>query len=149
MNNRPEYNSRAISNTLMMLTLLFALLGFFYSDSHAGSLPDGVASYIDFDGDGFDDNLPDVNEDGIPDRFHSSKIKINPDNENQGIDILSEIGGSSSILPVISVQEQFSIRRLTIRGLESCRSDFESDFGSGFGAGIATGGGACTGGICF
>ena len=135
--------------TLFMLILSLILPAFLMVDSNAGSLPGEVVVYVDLDGDGFDDNLPDSNEDGIPDVFEASKIKAHIDNVNEGVDILTEIGADPLNLPSVSSGEQFSARQLAIRGLESCRSDFEADFGSGLGIGIAIGGGACAGGICF
>ena len=112
----------------------------------AGQLP----RFVDLDGDGFDDNAPDDDADGIPDEFESHSF-FSAAVVSLGVGQM--FGGTSSVSPTnkpTSAAEKFGRREFQVRFLCGPRTDFEADFASGLGLGGGLGGGgACAGGICF
>jgi hypothetical protein len=105
--------------------------------------------FADFDGDGFDDNIPDLDFDGIPDEleFHAflssqSSLKLGVSQMFSGSDAPTE--------PKQCAAERFGAREFATRGISLKRVDFDAGFGSSLGlSGGLGGGGACAGGICF
>lgn len=115
----------------------------------AFALDNNIESYVDLDGDGFDDNTPDIDNNGIPDRFEiSGKNETNPI-EVASVSFFANLEKSSPTVLLLSASEKFSLRKFSCRTLDKCRSNLDSDFSGGIGFGNASGGGACAGGVCF
>jgi len=109
-----------------------------------------LPGYVDLDGDGFDDNAPDTDLDGIPDEFEAHGFVST---QIDGLQVAPMFAGQApapDASPKAKTGEIFGRRKFTTRGLAENRSDFDIGFGSslGLGAGLG-GGGACAGGICF
>lgn len=109
-----------------------------------------LPSYVDLDGDGFDDNAPDTDLDGIPDEFEAHGFVST---QTDGLRVAPMFAGQApngEAPPKARAGEIFGRRKFTTRGVAENRRDFDAGFGSslGLGAGLG-GGGACAGGICF
>ncbi len=101
-------------------------------------------TFVDLDGDGFDDNQNDANGDGIPDEFAPGYIA--PATDVPSGDIFAGLGESTPAPVASSSVEIFGLRSFNTRGIASCRFDFEADFAAGLGVAV---GGRCVGGVCF
>lgn len=108
----------------------------------------GGKSFVDFDGDGFNDNITDIDNNGIPDEFQShvkevastGQFSFSPD---------ALFGGDNQTSGLkLSVSQEFSLHRFKARQLARCRCDFESGFNTGLNVNASSGGG-CVGGVCF
>ena len=107
--------------------------------------------FVDLDGDGLNDNIPDQNHDGIPD----FKKKEPPQQR------LTMRGGATGIFarmkaieapstPSLSNSVRFRQLKFCTRSLSQCRGGFASgeEFGPGNGIGQGALSGNCVGGIC-
>jgi len=86
--------------------------------------------FVDFDGDGFNDNTTDLDFDGIPDELEFHGFLSSQSSLNLGV---NQMFSGSDTLPSPSESKP-------------CAADFGSGLGLSGGLG---GGGACAGGICF
>jgi len=136
---------------LTILTVVFSITaGAEEPPSQEAILP-ANSRFIDLDGDGFNDNIPDVNNDGIPDfsveMTQESRV-ISPSGE-------SDIFGSlmnDVFLPELKLpySQKFNRLKYCARDLCKSRGGFGSDeaFGPGNGIGQGALSGHCLGGIC-
>jgi hypothetical protein len=112
----------------------------------AEALPE--TPYVDLDGDGFDDNIADNNENGIPDRFESKPAEALA--EMSGL--LGNVFNTDVNLDDLRTKsEKFKMRKFKTRALKQrCQGlGAEDDFGSGGGLNLGSaGGGGCAGGVC-
>lgn len=108
--------------------------------------------FVDLDGDGFNDNAPDKNNDGIPDM-------AGPGYLNDGkadFEVEEEIINFGASLPVsddlLANSTKFNRHRFGARDLQQNRCGYDCDEGfgpgSGIGVGSLSGGGGCEGGVC-
>jgi hypothetical protein len=105
--------------------------------------------FVDLDGDGFNDNIADNNDNGIPDRFESKPAEA-----------LAEMGSllgnvfntGVNLDDLRTTAEKFTMRKFETRSLvQRCQGlGSEDDFGpgNGIGLGAISGGGGCAGGVC-
>jgi hypothetical protein len=131
---------------------IFAIFGFGGSVLHA---EDGVESeevFVDLDGDGFDDNIPDEDNNSIPDTAEDDKNL----NENEGLLASSDSQfkpieglGGFDLNSLLSNSEIFGKLKFLTRAQSCYRGGFEagSDFGPGNGIGLGAASG-CAGGVC-
>jgi len=105
--------------------------------------------FVDCDGDGFDDNSPDDDADGIPDEFERHGFT------SAGVSSLTVsqmFTADPRITPLthLSCSAGFGMRKFMTRAVCESRLDFDSGFGSSLGlsGGLGSGGG-CAGGVCF
>jgi len=107
-----------------------------------------LLGYVDLDGDGFDNNAPDTDLDGIPDEFEAHGFVST---QIDGLQAAPMFAGQAPAADAqLKAGEIFGRRKFTTRGIAENRRDFDIGFGSGLGLGAGLGGGgACAGGICF
>jgi hypothetical protein len=109
--------------------------------------------FVDLDGDGFDDNAPDENGDGIPDEMKSVKTEeAEQDIENSGqlsaFAPLQDLG-EYTIDEYLPNSERFGRLEFTTRAQSSFRGGFDIDENFGPGNGIGSGAiSGCAGGVC-
>jgi hypothetical protein len=113
---------------------------------------DKKTAHVDLDGDGFNDNIADNDENGIPDRFESEAFKpVEQENGALG-DIFNTDLSTSNYDNLLSCCERFGQRKFRVRALtQRCHGfGLKDDFGSGSGIGLGSLGGAggCAGGVC-
>lgn len=109
--------------------------------------------FVDLDGDGFNDNAPDENGDGIPDEMKSGKNKEKDQEAGSSGQIsaftpLQDLG-EYTIDEYLPNSERFGRLEFTTRAQSSFRGGFDID--KSFGPGTGIGGGAmsgCPGGVC-
>lgn len=123
-----------------MLVLILALASF--SAMAATPVP-----FVDMDGDGFDDNEPDANSDGIPDCLAPDYIPPVEDEALAGVFATMDVVSAPVMVLEQTNAERFGERKFPCRMLESNRCEFDAGFGSGLG--VSAGGGGCAGGVCF
>ena len=114
------------------------------------TFPSGLAAYMDYDGDGFDDNAPDDDTDGIPDELELHGFISAPTAQLQ---VSAMFTGNSANVETPDrggCGENFGRRQFATRAVCENRQDFDEGFGSdlGLGGGLGAGGG-CAGGVCF
>lgn len=111
-------------------------------------------SFIDLDGDGFNDNAEDQDLDGIPNDVDPDYVKPEPQHASEFEDYfaLDDVPGAPKIdLSILNNAQRFCRLQMSVRSLAQCRGAFESanEFGVGDGIGSgAVGGGVCQGGVC-
>lgn len=105
--------------------------------------------FIDLDGDGFNDNIADNDDNGIPDRY-----------ESEATEALAEMGSflgdvfntEVNLDHLLTKSERFNTRSFRTRGLAQRCDGFgaKDEFGPGneIGLGALSGGGGCAGGVC-
>ena len=108
--------------------------------------------FVDLDGDGINDNAPDLNDDGIPDKCQRQK-GADVQTPNDRFAMFASDLRAGMVLPELSSEpssQRFGRRFFTTRGLQRFRTSFEAGLGfdSGIGLGSASGGSACAGGLC-
>jgi hypothetical protein len=108
------------------------------------------AVFVDFDGDGIDDNLADLNGDGIPDRFEK-KATASAEAAPQGV--LGNVFETTSAMAAVESAdraEAFSERQFPTRAIVPHRAGFGADekFGPGNDIGIGSLTSGCAGGVC-
>jgi hypothetical protein len=110
--------------------------------------------FIDRDGDGFNDNSPDSDGDGIPDAADPDfKGDLRPETnvKSAPIDFAGGFEAAGIEHEYLAGSEKYGRLKFTCRALMQNRCAFtsEENFGSGAGIGIgSSGGGACAGGVC-
>lgn len=125
--------------SLLLLTLF--LIGALAMSPVSANLP-----FVDLDGDGFDDNAPDGDGNGIPDELEAGYVATPDEGPATGIfaDLQSE-SAPALILPETN-KEAFGRVSFCVRFICEERSVFDSDFGSGLSVSVSAGG--CAGGVC-
>ncbi len=103
--------------------------------------------FIDFDGDGFSDNIIDFDNNSIPDEFQSKVKELKSHTRTFTFSPTALFSDKSKDVK-LTVSQKFSLHQFKARQLAKCRSNFDSDFNSGLSAGASSGGG-CVGGVCF
>lgn len=108
--------------------------------------------YLDLDGDGFDDNIADDDDNGIPDRFEAKPDKNLPELAGTLGNVFNTEITMAGIDAVRTHSEEFSLRQFRTRALTQRCHGFGAleDFGpgSGIGLGAMGGTGGCAGGVC-
>lgn len=105
--------------------------------------------FVDLDGDGFNDNIADNDENGIPDRYESKPVEALA--EMSGL-LGNVFNAEVNLDELYTKSEKFNMRKFKTRALEQrCqglgdRDDFGP--GNGIGLGAVAGGGGCAGGVC-
>jgi hypothetical protein len=108
--------------------------------------------FVDLDGDGLNDNVPDLNNDGIPDfdkaGMQQEYAELEPAESNIFRGIQPAKGVTQQLF--LSNAERFRSLKFCARSLLQCRGGFSSgeDFGPGNGIGQGALSGNCVGGIC-
>jgi hypothetical protein len=141
-----------------LLPALLALAAFIVLSVYPASAADKkVLPFLDYDGDGFNDNIPDSDGDGIPDNADSDWVESlapNPEAENIEENIIN-FGEGLQKLGLISEpltnSAKFGRVKFCARTLSQSRCNL--DIGEGFGPsaeiGIGAGSGSgCAGGVC-
>ncbi len=132
--------------------MIFAISGFGGSVLHAEDNVESEEVFVDLDGDGFNDNIPDEDNNSIPDTAEDDKNL----NENEGLLASSdsqfkpiESLGGFDLNSLLSNSEIFGKLEFLTRAQSCCRGGFEagSDFGPGNGIGLGAVSG-CAGGVC-
>jgi len=137
----------------MLAALAFILGGVAQAEQPPGEKtgPPQNRRFVDLDGDGLNDNVRDLDHDGIPD-FRKETAPEPPLITLRGAtNIFKAIEPSDSDVSLfLSNSERFGHLRFCTRALSQCRSGFASseDFGPGNGIGQGALSGNCVGGIC-
>ncbi|MBD3219062.1 MAG: hypothetical protein GF310_12375 [candidate division Zixibacteria bacterium] len=143
---------RIASVLFTSICMIFAISGF---GGYVLLADDGIESkevFVDLDGDGFNDNIPDEDNNSIPDTAEDDK---NLD-ENEGLLASSDSQfkpieglGGFNLNSLLSNSEIFGKLKFLTRAQSCCRGGFEagSDFGPGNGIGLGAVSG-CAGGVC-
>jgi len=113
----------------------------------AGEDTSSKPAFVDLDGDGFNDQAPDLNNDGIPDQIVSKAQNETPKLSGLLGNILDEFFDGSSLL---SKRERFDKLKFAARGISLHRGGFNCDegFGPGNGIGLGAMSNSCPGGVC-
>ncbi len=129
---------------LLAGVLLFAFL---VGSVTGEALPEMV--YVDLDGDGFNDNIADNDDNGIPDRFESEPAE---ELAEMGSILGNVFNTEVNLTDLYSTSEKFNMRKFKTRSLaQRCNGLGASDDfgpGNGIGLGAVSGGGGCAGGVC-
>ena len=139
------------ARTAIVLCLISAVLLVF---SPAAISEESKSLFVDLDGDGFDDNVSDANNDGIPEFSAAATMsearEENPSSETGALADFSF--GSAAIDDGQSFSAQFKGLQFTARSLSRnrCSLDTDAGFGPGNGTGVGStsGGMVCVGGVC-
>ena len=107
----------------------------------------GGRNFVDFDGDGFNDNIIDFDNNNIPDEFQAKVKEIKSQSRTFTFSPTSLFSNSSNQIK-LSVSQKFSLHLFNTRLINKCRSSFDGDFATGLNIN-ASSGGSCVGGICF
>lgn len=136
---------------IIILLNLVAFGGLSASYSNAETTLPVSAIFVDIDGDGINDNNPDSNADGIPDKATANLTA--PTSE-----IASALGdqfalANTSIPSIVEYQtrcQRFAALKFGVRTLAQHRIGFISadQFGPGNGMGASGASGGCAGGVC-
>ncbi len=110
------------------------------------SAANNVEVFVDFDGDGFDDNESDVNKDGVPDL-------VVPVEAPQMLVSAGDIfGGGTATAPAKASKktnaQRFALRMFSTRAQCISRCGLKAGFPDEQGTGTAAGSAACPGGVC-
>lgn len=108
----------------------------------------GADSFIDLDGDGFNDNETDSNGNNIPDRFEPKKESNQPAVRSLLGNVFNSEKVSVNMNDLLSNSDRFGSRMFGARSLPQRCHGFSSgdEFGGASGIGGASGG--CVGGAC-
>jgi hypothetical protein len=138
----------AFSAALMMLALILAPA---VPAAAAGS-EKAAAIVVDFDGDGIDDNLADLDGNTIPDRFERTPAAPAEEPAPQGV--LGNVFDTGYTPPAETESADhaaaFGERQFPTRGIPPHRAGFGADekFGPGNDIGIGSLTSGCAGGVC-
>ncbi|NIP41156.1 MAG: hypothetical protein GWN61_00280 [candidate division Zixibacteria bacterium] len=133
--------------------MFFAHFGFGGSVLHAENNAESEEVFVDLDGDGFNDNIPDEDNNSIPDKAEDDKYSDQAEGselmasaEFKPIESLGDFDPSS----LLSNSELFGQLKFVTRAQSCFRGGFEagSDFGPGNGIGLGAVSG-CAGGVCY
>jgi len=136
-------NKRASVLALLWLSAICVLA------AAPSALPSGPAVYTDCDGDGFDDNAPDDDTDGIPDEFERHGFVSALVGQLQVSQMFTNNNAGVGMKARLRCKESFGRRLFAVRSVSENRLNFDTGFGSGLGLGGGLGaGGGCAGGVC-
>ena len=138
---------------LWLTTSLCALLILGARVGAAENSPDTTTSvrFVDLDGDGLNDNLPDLNHDGIPDFGKADQPEESFVSHSAISDFLISMDSAVPQLDlVLDNLDGFRSLMFQARGLSQCRGGFGDDenFGPGYGIGQGAMKSGCVGGAC-
>lgn len=140
-----------MSKKFFFLLLLGSLLGLAIGPGGSTIEAAQPSRFVDLDGDGFNDNEPDGDFNGIPDEFEAHGFLSSPMLGELQVSLMFS-GSQTVTTPTVRVSsaDLFAKREFVTRSICVTRSDFDSGFDSGLGLGSGLGGGGgCAGGICF
>ncbi|MEE8578157.1 MAG: hypothetical protein V3T31_12965 [candidate division Zixibacteria bacterium] len=133
--------------------VILIVLAFILSISNGFATDDAKPCFVDLDGDGFNDNATDENSNNASMNSTSKSLLAASDAAlaqfmNRGSTKAKRTELSSAAR--LSDSDRFLLRRLKIRSLSLCRSDFDASAGgaSQMKSGSSSGGSNCSGGIC-
>jgi hypothetical protein len=134
------------------MMLVFGLIIFFGTDQPVMAGEEEIKPYVDMDGDGFNDNAPDEDGDGIPDAADPDFIPVETEETNMvGLIKFGEVLKKAGLIEDYSTNlQKFGQLNFCTRALSKNRCGFDAgdDFGSeGIGIGGGSSGG-CAGGVC-
>lgn len=136
------------SRRCLLLSTCFVVFLFAYAASVSNESDRKKTAFVDRDGDGINDNNPDINGNGIPDLIESGNEKKEPVQS-----LLGDVFNSAKMLEDIgdlrSNSDKFGSLSFKTRALtQRCRGfgSEQDEFGPGGGIGSMTGG--CVGGAC-
>ncbi|HWR82898.1 MAG TPA: hypothetical protein VN285_06330 [Candidatus Deferrimicrobium sp.] len=107
--------------------------------------------FVDLDGDGFDDNLPDVNRDGIPEFMQFAPLIATAAISQNVIEFQAPSGHLDLGTGLhLSNSQRFSQLEFCVRGITRHRGGFGTgdEFVPGSGIGQGTSTSTCAGGVC-
>lgn len=134
----------------LIITLLIAL-SLTGAAGLIGSATAAPKQYVDLDGDGFDDGQPDLDDDGIPDKFQPGRETGSHVLTVLPADVFDRAVSPAAEDSLSSTPDRFALREFTTRGLSPRCSPLGTDdeFGPSQGMNLgAASGGACIGGQC-
>ena len=135
-----------------MVLLFLAFLSFAVqaiAEETIASSPKRV--FVDYDGDGLDDNVYDLDYDGIPDFGNKKAYQRQEAISSIGTGIFRGVQADQTTLSQLTSNiESFSMRKCCVMALAQNRGGFgaSGDFGPISGISQNAGGGNCAGGIC-
>jgi len=136
----------------VILTAILFMTPLMMSIALAGTSENQENSFVDLDGDGFNDNAIDNNADGIPDDPNEQIDTVPSDDSSESTGFVNfDAGFSNSQVTPHTNSEKFARLSFTTRALGTNRGGFGAgdDFGPGNGIGIgAISAGGCSGGVC-
>ena len=143
-----EENELKITPLLAILTLLISSLTIQAAEKTQGN----NYRFIDLDGDGFDDNMKDIDNDGIPDMSDNTTSPSTPKATTSiGTGIFSKVEAAPISVNLYTINSQrFASLKCCTLSLMQNRGGFGAadDFGPATGMNQGSGGGNCSGGIC-
>lgn len=104
--------------------------------------------YVDFDGDGINDNIEDLDNNKIPDQFQGKVHLVLPATSTSLPAFFTQASNNADNEITIPDADKFLLKKYVCRLLTSCRDNFDTDFDTGNNSG-SSGGSSCAGGICF
>ncbi|MFH1686673.1 MAG: hypothetical protein ABIE70_04030 [bacterium] len=104
--------------------------------------------FVDLDGDGFNDNAPDGDGNGIPDEFEAGYVATPDEGPTTGIFAGLQTEPAPALVLPETNSEEFGRSRFCVRSICEERSVFDADFDKSLGISVSAGG-ACAGGVCF
>ena len=113
-------------------------------------IPDKIR-FVDFDGDGINDNAPDEDSDGIPDNADPDYVLDDAEEQSGLINFNAVLKPTAVDDALLTNYDKYGRREFCTRALSVNRCGFTSDegFGGNIGIGLsAGGGGGCAGGVC-
>ncbi len=133
---------------------LFLIIPAFVSANDVERDKQAEESFVDRDGDGFDDNLTDEDANGIPDVSENKENEYNQEsNEDIEQPTNSPFGQLNTFDLTIYMANSERFGRLSSNccGISSLRGGFEAgnDFGAGNGIGSGAVSSGCPGGVCY
>ena len=142
---------RLLTITLAALVLILGAIAQSEQPPGKKTGPPQNSRFVDLDGDGLNDNVRDLDRDGIPD--FDERLTAPERSVTSGVvtDFFKSIEpGGSGTNQFLSNSERFEYLKFCTRALSQCRSGFGSseEFGPGIGIGQSTSTGGCAGGIC-
>ncbi len=122
------------------------------TNSSLAEIPNSLKiSFVDLDGDGFNDLDADDNSNGIPDKFEKKKVTA----PVQTASLLGDMFNQPELIPdVVNLsatrKDKFGIMSFKTRSIGSHRIGFNcaSGFGSGSGINVGSAVSGCEGGAC-
>ncbi|MFH1699612.1 MAG: hypothetical protein ABIE07_03410 [Candidatus Zixiibacteriota bacterium] len=138
---------------MKLLLLAFTALSFIYStdSAHAeDSMKIYNSIYIDFDGDGINDNYRDNDGNGIPDDFENKNAENKAAPGILGQSLNESLSNNTSTKLYLNNREAFGAREFHVRCHSNQRIGFTFgiDFGVGNGIGLGNIANGCAGGVC-
>ena len=139
-------NVLLINLTTILIASLLLAAGFAAENEKTDN-----SCFVDLDGDGFNDNAPDKNNDGIPDMAGPAYLN----DGKADFEVEEGVINFGASLPVadelLANSTKFNRHRFGARDLQLNRCGYDSDETFGPGGGIGGGslsGGGCEGGVC-